>query len=38
MISHKKTTATIVEYPTHVLGESIRRVDFAAYVNKDKLA
>ena len=38
MISHKKTTVTIVEYPTHGLGESVRRVDFAAYMNKDELS
>ena len=38
IISHEESTVTIVKLPTHGLGESVRRVDFAAYVNKDKLA
>ena len=37
IISHEESTVTIVELPTHSLGKSVRRVDFAAYVNKDKL-
>ena len=37
IISHEEPTVTIVELPTHGLGESVRRVDFATYVNKDKL-
>ena len=37
IISHEETTVTVVEHPTHSLGESVGRVDFSAYVNKDKL-
>jgi hypothetical protein len=38
ILSHEETTVTIVEYPTHGLGESVRRVDLAAYVNEDKFS
>ena len=38
IISHEEVTVTIVEHPTHGLGESVRRVDFAAYVNEDKFS
>ena len=37
IMSHEESTVTMVELPTHGLGKSVRRVDFAAYVNKDKL-
>ena len=37
IISHEKTTVAVVKLPTHGLGKCVRRVDFATYVNKDKL-
>ena len=37
IISHEESTVTIVELPTHGLGKCVRRIDFATYVNKDKL-